>query len=380
MLPPSWKAEFPILETGRVHVNHAGVAPIPGRARGAMIEYAQDASSRMGAAHAGWFARIEEIRAALARLLNADAGEIALIRHTTHGLQLVAASLDWKPGDGIVVEETTFPANWYVWKTLERLHGVTVHTWPERAFRYDPEDLEAILREKNVRLVSVSAADYGTGFRHDLEEIGRLVKEAGALYCVDAIQVLGAFSVDVEAARIDFLSADSHKWMLGPEGAGVFYVRRERLDEMNDLLCGWIGRQGFEDYEARDLPVAPTARRFEAGAQNIVGTLGMGGAVDLLLEVGTETISERVLENRRAAIEGMTALGWRCISPTGEKYANGTSTFRHQDVDEGLVVKRLLGKDIVASYRRGGVRISPHFYQPVSMIEKVVREVAEAMR
>ncbi|MBX3730608.1 MAG: aminotransferase class V-fold PLP-dependent enzyme [Candidatus Sumerlaeia bacterium] len=370
-------AEFPILASGRIHMNHAGVAPVPARARDAMIAYAQEVSADFSlVGHRRWFGRVSAARAAAARLLGADSAEIAFTKNTTQGLQIVANCLAWQPGEVIVVEETTFPANWYVWKALERRHGVRVVTWPERALRYELDDLAHLLRAHPVRLVSLSAADYATGFRHDLAAAGALVRAAGALFCVDAIQVLGALPLDVRACGVDFLSADGHKWMLGPEGAGIFYARRERLDLLDDSQSGWTGRVDFMDFDRRDLPPDPTARRFEEGALNIAGILGLGGALDVLHEAGAETIESRLRAHRARLVEAVTALGWELVSPREGPHATGTASFRHPRLDAGEVARRLVDSGVTCTARRGLLRFSGHFYQPAEQMDRVAETLA----
>ncbi|MDK2970287.1 MAG: cysteine desulfurase / selenocysteine lyase [Candidatus Sumerlaeota bacterium] len=373
--------EFPILSTGRIHMNHAGVAPLTARARDAMAAYARDACAHMGTeAHNGWFARIAEIRASIGAYLNASADEIAFVKNTTQGLQIVANSLTWNPGECIVVEQTTFPANWYTWKSLEQRHGVRVLEWPERNHRYELDDLEQLLRDNNVRLVSLSAADFATGFHHDLAACGQLIKQAGALYCIDAIQVLGAFPIDVEACQADFLSADSHKWLLGPEGAGLFYARRSRYAEMNDFHSGWIGRKNFMDFDQRPAPPDDTARRFEEGCLNIGGVLGLGASLDVLLECGAAEVERRLRHNRAVLVEGLGELGWELVSPPDSAHSGGTASVRHPAIDAQTAAQRLDEAGILCAARNGLLRFSGHFYQPEEQLHRVIEAVAALAR
>ncbi|MBI5155037.1 aminotransferase class V-fold PLP-dependent enzyme [Candidatus Poribacteria bacterium] len=369
--------EFPSYARGIIHLNHAGVSPLPARAAEAIARYAAEASETIFTTQPRWFAAMPAARECAARLLNAGPDEIAFTKGTTHGFIILANSIRWMPGDVIVTEEATFPSNWYVWKSLEERFGVRVVQWPERDFRYELEDLRAILRGHPVRMVSISAASYSTGFRHDLKTVGSLCREAGAMFCLDVIRQLGAIGVDVRACGVDFASADGHKWLLGPEGAGVLFVRRERLAELNESCCGWIGRQNFMDLENPSLPPDPSARRFEEGAPNHVGILALGEAMRLLCEVGMETIAPRVRENARVLESGFRELGWRQISPRGEAHASGIVIFDTAPSREpGAVAKALTAASMPCVSRRGFLRTAPHFYQTPADMERVVRAAA----
>jgi len=371
-----FEAEMPILTSGNIHLNHAGISPMTQRASVAMNRYVDEVSIHIATAHARWFVQVDKIRSLAANLIGAPSRhDICFSKSTTHGLLLVAQSIRWNKGDVIVVEETTFPANWYAWKALEEQYGVQVITWPEKNYRYEMEDLERLLRDHAVRLVSVSAADYATGFRHDLNAVGERVKGAGALYCIDGIQAVGAVPVDVEAAGADFLSADGHKWMLGPEGCGILYVRRERMLELSDAFAGWIGRKDFMNFEARELPVETTARRFEEGALNLAGILALGGSLALLNDAGTDLLWKRLSENCEALASGMNALGWKQVSPRDRDHSSGILAFGHDSINPDDLFKGLLEHKIMANTRRGFLRLAPHFYQPIDQMHDVLEKV-----
>ena len=368
-------AEFPITRNA-IYLSHSAVSPLPARTAAAIERYAREASQQGIAAVPRWIQRLGVARTEAAMMLSAAEEEIAFVKSTTHGLMIVANSLSWREGQCIVVEENTFPANWYVWKNLAERTGVRVLTWPERHYRYELEDLERLIAEHDVAMVSLTAVSYSTGYRHDLAEIGSMLRRAGVLYCVDAIQQLGAFPIDVGETGIDFLSADSHKWLLGPEGAGIFYVDQHRLGMFDDTFCGWLGRKGFDDYNARDLPPDPAARRFEEGAPNQVGVQGMSASLTLLNEVGIDVVAARIRENCRVLEEGLRGLGWEQISPRDEAHASGIVTFRHEHRNPEDIVRALGERKILCSTRRGFLRMAPHFYQTPEEMQRVVDEVA----
>lgn len=368
-------ANFPILSAPIVHLNHCGVAPITGPAADVLRKYAADASTRAGIANREWHAGIQRAREDAAKIVGGGADEIAFVKSTTHGLLIVANSIDWKRGDAIVVDERTFPANWHAWKPLEERFGVRIVAWPERDHRYELADLERIVREHSVRLVSISAADFATGFCHDIAAIGRIAKGAGALYCLDAIQMLGARPVDARACGADFLSADGHKWMLGPEGAGMLYVRRESLGELQPWLCGWLGRANFTRFDDNALPPDPTARRFEEGATNVPGVLAFGASLALLNETGLAEVQRRLRANVGILRDGLRDAGWRLVSPDDDRWC-GISSFSHPTIDPNAIVVHLAKHDIVATSRRGWLRLAPHFYQSADQMHRVAETVA----
>ncbi|MEQ8820522.1 MAG: aminotransferase class V-fold PLP-dependent enzyme [Sumerlaeia bacterium] len=374
-MSPNPDPRFPISES-QIYLNHAAVSPLPRPGQEAIATYARECCEEGLKAFPRWIARNDAARREAATLLGADAGEIAFVKSTTHGLQIVANSVNWRAGDVIVVEEHAFPANWYVWKSLEERFGVRVVQWPERPdYTFAIEELEPILADHPVRMVALTAGHYATGFRHDLAAVGEKVKAAGALYCLDAIQVLGAVPVDVRDCRADFVSADGHKWLLGPEGCGVFYVRRAVLGELNDSMCGWLGREKIDDYEARNLAPHPEARRFEEGAPNHMGMHGLGAALAIFNTVGMEEVWRRIQANTRVLREGLETQGWRAISSTDPAHATGILAMAHAEHDPVELAKKLMAGGISLSSRRGFLRLAPHFYNSPEQMEMVVETI-----
>ena len=379
---PTFLHEVPSLASRPGYLFHCGVAPITRRAAEALELCAHELTTDPWSTFTHRLKRIHAARSAAARLINApSAQDVAFVKSTTHGLLLVAQSLDWDDGDCIIVEETTFPANWYAWTPLFERCGVRVIPWPERAHRYELEDLERLLARHTVRMVALSAADYATGFRHDLHAVGTMIKNAGAWFCLDAIQAVGCLPVDVQAIQADFLSADGHKWMLGPEGAGILYVNPEMHPELNDSMSGWLGRERFQEYENRRLAPPATALRFEEGALNIPGNLALGGSLELLNEVGMETIWERVQANRAAVVQWGAEQGLKLISHYGPENQSGIVAFEFpKGVQGDSVVKRAAERGVIVSSRRGFLRIAPHFYQEPEHVREALRVLGDLLR
>lgn len=346
------------------YLNHAAVGPLSVRASDAMERHARDQRDH-GALHwREWYAEHAAVRESAARLIGARPSEIAIIKNTSEGLSFVAQGLRWHERDNVVTTALEFPSNWTPWKRLER-RGVECRV----AELPTVEHIEPLI-DKRTRLVTVSSVAFHNGFTADLQAIGELCASRHVLFCVDAIQSLGVLPMDVRAAKIDFLAADGHKWMCGPEGAGVFYVAAERLDELEVVENGWtnVDRKGkFIDCGVEWLP---DSRRFEAGSLNTNGIYGLRAAIDLLLEIGIEEVRDRAMRAATQLAEGLAGIGWNAPllgSPiVGATPPDGEKSIRwyHRKLEE---------QGVVSAPREGLLRFSPHFYNDAEDVERCVR-------
>lgn len=346
---------FPVKER-LVYLNHAAVAPLCRPAAEAMKRLADDACLYGSLHYSDWLAAYDAFRVAAAKLINASPGEIAMVKNTSEGIAIIAAGLNWQKGDRIVAFREEFPANYYPWLRLES-RGVQI-TWLSI---YSPvEEIARVL--PGAKLLAISYVNYLSGYRVDLEEIGKLCRQHNCFFLVDAIQGMGALPIDVETCRIDALSADGHKWMLGPEGHGILYVRRSRLDEIEPVEFGWTNTASYADYSSRDMTLRQDAGRYECGTLNTVGCFGQKAALEFLLEVGIENIAAAVLDLADQVDRGVRSRGYEVmVARTGDT-GSGIVTFRHPDVDARQIVAELRHHGIAAAPRQGWVRTSPHFY------------------
>ena len=227
----SWertRSFFPVTRT-LAYLNHAGVAPISTRVAEALARYSAEATDRGAFDYQrSYDAEVERVRGRAARLLGAGIDEIAFAKNTSEGLGMVAAGLDWQRGDRVVTCDLEYPSNVYAWWNL-RPHGVETVMLRSRDGRLPLESVEEALRHPRTRLLALSSVEFGSGARNDLPTLGRLCRERGVLFCVDAIQSLGCFPLDVAECHVDFLAADGHKWLLSVEGCGLFFCRRALL-------------------------------------------------------------------------------------------------------------------------------------------------------
>jgi cysteine desulfurase/selenocysteine lyase len=364
----SW---FPV--TGELaYLNHAGVAPISTRVESALQRYAFEATRRGALRYARFYdAEVERVRERAALLLGARADEVAFVKNTTEGLGIVASGLDWRRGDQVVVCDLEYPSNVYPWWHL-RDRGVETLMLRTRGGYLSLDRLEEALQHPRTRLLSISSVEFGSGARNDLEGIGRLCRDRGVLFCVDAIQSLGCFPLDVERCGIDFLSADGHKWLLSVEGCGVFYCARRALDRITPRIVGWRSVTENWNFDAYHLRLQPGAGRFEEGTTNTPGIFGLGAAIDLLLEVGVEDVGRRVLALTDRLVRGLRERDARVLSPRTEGRASGIVSFTVPGEAPEETARRLVERGVFVVARRGGVRASPHFYNSEEEIDRLV--------
>jgi selenocysteine lyase/cysteine desulfurase len=342
-----------------IYLDHAGIAPLSLRVKTAVENFLTESAEGGAFYYPELSHRVVAIRGSCARILNADADEIAFVKNTSHGLSIVAGGLDWNEGDNVLVYEKEFPSNLYPWINLQRI-GVTVKVIPSREGRIVFKDIEQLI-DARTRLLAISSVQFSNGFKIDLQKVGQLCKSKNILFCVDAIQSLGIIPMDVKTFNIDFLSADAHKWLLGPEGIGIFYCRRELAERITPSLIGWKSVQNEFDFAHPDFCLKTNALRFEEGSMNLMGIFGLGAALELLFEVGIVDIQNRILELGDVIIREADKRGYTVLTPRNRLDRGGNITVSG-NFDPSLMRDQLRDKGIMVNARGGGLRISPHFY------------------
>jgi len=367
---------FPIVER-MDFFNHAGVAPISPAAAEALRVYARQAAEQVYIG-SGWYRRAQEVKAAAARLINAAGPhEIAFIPNTSTGLAQVANGLPLGEGDRVVITNVEYPANRYPWEHLARTRGVELFEVKQQPDgRIDVEDVIDAITDRT-RVVALSHVQYASGFRIDLKAISDVTRQVpGTCYlCVDAIQSVGVLPVDVQALGIDFLAADGHKWMLGPEGCGIFYCREDLAPLLTPTVVGWMCMENAGDYGNYQYALLPDARRFEPGSWNIPGIVALGASLDLLLSVGIEEVWSRVQALTARLCDGLCTKGYRLFSPRRtEAERSGIVIFEPGDDKPPAqqIVDDLGKQHIVIVTREGRLRASPHYYNTVEQIDRLL--------
>jgi len=365
------RGEFPICAR-KIYCAHAADAPLPRRVADAMRDSIDRASSD-ARQYDLELAHIAETRKAVARFIGAQLDEISFTGPTSSGLNAIANGLDWTNGDEVICYLDDYPANVYPWLALERRGVKAVLLETARIGEITPEIVEQALTERT-KLVALASANFCSGYRIDLESIGALCAERGVLFSVDAIQTLGAFPIALD--RIDFLSAGAQKWMLGPSGAGILYVRNSRRDLLRPATIGGWNVQSPNFIAQREIKYALGGQKFEAGAYYHSAIAGFGAAIELLLEVGPAQIAERILSLTQALQDLIAPAGFEFLSPNEENNRSGILTFRHLRIPTDRFFEALLKNDAVVSLRfdrgdRSWLRVSPHFYNTFDEIAKV---------
>ncbi|PQV64033.1 Selenocysteine lyase/Cysteine desulfurase [Abditibacterium utsteinense] len=376
----AWRREqFPFFER-KICLTHASISPLPRRSSQAIANYAARLSNE------GQFDYIHDAiykncKERIARMLGhgAKPEEIAFAGSTSHALGLVATSFPWQAGENCVVADGDFPANVIIWKNLKHTHNVECKIIPQRneAMDLTLEDVLPLLDEKT-RIVSLSAVHFLSGASLNLNEIGAELHRRGIKFCVDGIQALGAVQLDLE--HVDFVCADAHKWLLGPNGAAFMWARSEVLETMRPQILGWLSTKERENWFSYDTTPFPTAERFEPGARNYLGIIGMESSLALLEEVGSSTIEARIIALRDYGSQKMKEAGAQLLFEPRKQDKSGIFSFRFagRDIEE---LNRHLDEKFALSLRKDKqgefvIRVSPHFMN----CEGDLDELANAIR
>lgn len=374
----SFSDEFP-LKTGLRYLNHAAVAPWPKRAADAVAAFAQE-NIQVGARDYPQWLNIEKrLRERLMRLLNAQTtGDIALVKNTSEALSFVAFGLDWRAGDQVVISDQEFPSNRVVWEALKPRGVEVIQVSLDGS---DPEgDLLAACTSRT-RLLSISAVQYASGLRMNLERLGAGCRQRGVLFCIDAIQQLGALPFDVQAYDCAFAMADGHKWMLGPEGLGVFYCRAAEREQLALQEYGWHMLENAGNYDLAEWQPARSARRFECGSPNMLGAVALEASLGLLEAVGMEKVGALIEERVQQLQDGLARLPAASLhSPQDPTRRAGVLTFSLSGWDNARLLERLREEQVVCIQRGAGIRFSPHFYTPTAVIEETLALIANLAR
>jgi selenocysteine lyase/cysteine desulfurase len=349
---------FPITESCH-YLNHAAVSPTSTRVRDTVKAWMDDLTLHGMANVVDWVRRERDTRVSAARILGATPDEIAFVRSTSHGLGTFAEGLSWQVGDEVAVcTQLEYPANVYPWMHLAD-RGVVLRSIEPTDGGVTAAAVADVLGPRT-RLVSVSSVEFATGVATDLEAIGSLCRERGVLFCVDGIQSVGAFPLDVVKAKIDFLSADSHKWQLGLPGIGVAFVRRDVLPLLRPSVVGWKSTKTPLDFDHLNFELRDDAAKLEEGTQSFATILGLGSALTLLEEVGIDRIAAHIADWLDEAHQALAAAG---LDPAPERaLRKGILTFRPPAGTAEEFAAHAQQSGVMLSSRRGRVRISPHFY------------------
>lgn len=362
--------DFPALDK-RYYFDTAATGLIPKRAVNAIRKCLKDQLLNGEVCYRLWLKETESVRSKISKLINASPQEIAFTKNTSEGLSIVANGLKLRKDDNVILNELEFPANVYPWLNRAKIKFVKSHNG-----MITIEDIERAIDERT-RAIAISSVQFSTGFRVELERVGKLCKERGIHLVVDGIQSVGALKMDVRRYGIDFLACGSYKWLMAPPGVGFLFVSKKVMEELEVSEVGWMSvKEPFNYYDYR-LEFDESARRFECGNLPFPLIYGLGATLDLIDELGIDNIEKRILRLNEALIEGLRNLGVKILSPLKGKHRSGIALFDVKDKER--VFKALRRSDVIVGLRRG-IRASTHFYNDEGDVEMLVKVVRQAIR
>lgn len=362
---------FPALKKWN-YLNSAAVSPIPTTAIDAVNAQLADVSENGAIHYPDWVATKDRARRLVAEMLRVRPEQVAFLRNTSDGFAAVANGLPWKPGDNIVSFVNEFPANFYPWRMASQRFGVELRLCGEKEGRVDVEELISMI-DGNTRLVSISAVQFASGFKADLERIGQAARKADALFAVDIIQGLGAFGFDLPSQLVDIASGASHKWLCAPEGCGMLYLSDRARERVEPALVGWISVETPWDFNDREQALKPNALALESGTGATALFYGLEASLKLLTETGLDNIERYLGGLTDQLCDGLGGSEYSIVSSRAPGERSAIVCIRHRGGEDcHSIAKRLMEKGIVVSPRNDVVRIAPHFYNNADDIDALI--------
>lgn len=362
---------FPALQK-YTYLNSAAVSPIPTTAVEAVQSQLLDVATNGSANYLDWVATKNRARDLVAQMLNVRAEQIAFTRNTSDGFAAIAAGFDWQKGDNIVSFEREFPANFYPWRRIRDEFGVELRLCPERNGRIDLDEFTGLI-DPNTKVVSISSVQYGSGFRADLERIGRAARKVDALFCVDIIQGLGAMPYDLPAQLVDAASGASHKWLCAPEGCGILYLSDRARERIKPMLVGWISVEVPWDFEDREQPFKPYALAWESGTGCSSLFYGLEQSLKLLCETGIMKIAQHLEGLSDLLCESLAGKNYEIMSSREAGEKSQIVCIKHRGgITSNSIAEHLQTDNIIVSPRGDRLRIAPHFYNDRADIEHLI--------
>jgi selenocysteine lyase/cysteine desulfurase len=363
------RSYFHYLNNGIIYFNHASTAPISTVMKKRIDEFIRERSEYALDDYWAFKSVADETKNIIGEMINCSGDRIAFLDNTANGMICLALGIDWKPGDRIILNDVEFPANVYPFLQLKE-RGVEVDFIKSTNGIVTAEEIINSIHPRT-KLISISFVQFLTGYRIDLEKIGKICKEKGIIFSVDAIQGLGAVRLDVEKFNIDFLASGTQKWLLGLQGLAFIYVRTELQDKMKSAPIGWLAVKDAWNLLDFDLTTKETAERFQPGTLNNLGIYAFNSSMKLFKEFGFDEIEKQVLCNSKYFIDELVKIGYNSsVLSLAEKHLSGIVSFRSENAQK--IFEILSQKKIVCSLREGYIRFAPHFYNTKQEIDLVV--------
>ncbi len=357
------------------YLNSAAVAPVPTIAVEAVNEQLRDVSENGTANFAGWVATKNRAREIIAAMLRVKPEQIAFMRNTSDGFATVANGLKWSAGNNIVTFAREFPANFYAWRRIRDAFGVELRLCPEQNGRIDLDAFIGLI-DANTKLVSISAVQYASGFRADLERIGRAARKYDALFAVDIIQALGTTPFDLEAQFVDVAAGASHKWLCAPEGCGILYLSDRARARIEPTLVGWISVEDGWNFADTEQPFKPNALAWETGTGTASLFYGLEQSAKLLFETGAERIENYLEDLTDYLCELLAGRNYEIVSSRAPREKSPIVCIKNNDgIAPNEIAKHLEREKIIVAPRGEGIRVAPHFFNNRADIERLTENL-----
>ena len=353
-----------------IHLNCAAVSPPFSDTITEIKNFLKNRGEKANFDFLEWVEELEECRKKVAELVNASKEEIAFMLNTSQGINTVANMINWKRGDNLITSDLEFPSNSVPWYNL-RKKGVEVKKVKNVKGEIRIEDIEKAF-DNSTRLVALSYVQFCNGFRSDLEEISKLCREHNAFLFSDVIQGLGAIRLDVKKTGIDFFSSAAYKWLMGSLGVGIFYIKKDLIEEFDPPYVGWFSLKNEEDFDkpgVDKIELIDSARKFETGGTSFALIMGLKKSLEILLDIGIDNIEKRVLKLSKYVIDNAENVQ----TPYDEKKRAGIVNIKHPNSEK--IVEKLKEKKILVSARMGGIRVSTHFWNTEEDIDTLLKNI-----
>lgn len=374
------RALYPHIARGRIYLNHAATGPLSKRVVEAIQKHLDNRSAGIIDTYRDESDMIYGCRSDVTRLINAESPDrIAFLTNTSEAINVVASGLQWKSGDQILLNDIEFPANVYPYYRLKK-HGIEIQFIQSKRGKVTPEMVEQALTSRT-RLVAISAVQFLSGYRAEMETIGKMCRQKNIWFIVDGIQAVGAVKIDVQRMCIDALATGSQKWLMGPHGTGFLYLTEAVQNAIEQQHLGWLSVKDPWQFYKYDQPLEPSAQRYEGGSLNVAGIIGMKAALETLLEFDIDAIESHILALTRQLMEGLQTIHTiTIISPEKDAERAGIVTIQSDsNFNFAPVLKELDKQNINISLRENKLRISPHYYNSPEEIEKSIEAIRETL-
>lgn len=362
---------FPALQH-LAYLNSAAVSPIPTTAIEAVNSQLLDVATYGSSHYQDWIDTKNRARSLIAEMLHVRSDQIAFMRNTSDGFASIANGLDWEKGDNIVSFEREFPSNYYPWRRIRDEFGVELRLCSEQNGRIDPDEFISLI-DPNTKIVAISSVQYVSGYKADLERIGRAAHVVDALFCVDIIQGFGALPYDLPAQFVDAASGAGHKWLCAPEGCGMIYLSDRARERVKPTFVGWISVETPWDFEDREQSFKSSALAWESGTGTSSLFYGLEQSLKLLHETGAKRIEDHLMDLTDHLCDSLAGKSYEIVSSRSKEERSQIVCIRHRcGLTSNEIAAQLEKQNIIVSPRGDRVRIAPHFYNNLEDIERLL--------